>query len=186
MGRERNGGESGGRPVDARVARRRQDPIGRRLRKIYTDVVEESVPDEFMAILEEAQARQGDPSTPEWRCRSEGSRAGRTPNTAGTVTLRMADSSRDISKSTSKPDQRAAQPRVRRRRPRASARRQPASRARTSRTNSSRRSPTSGRSRAAFATTRPRPTILPRRRLPRHGRPATRSSRAPASRRGPS
>jgi hypothetical protein len=64
MGRERNGGESGGRPVDARVARRRQDPIGRRLRKIYTDVVEESVPDEFMAILEEAQARQGDPSTP--------------------------------------------------------------------------------------------------------------------------
>jgi hypothetical protein len=27
-------------------------------------VVEESVPDEFMAILEEAQARQGDPSGP--------------------------------------------------------------------------------------------------------------------------
>ena len=64
MGRERNGGESGGRPVDARVARRRQDPIGRKLRKIYTDVVEESVPDEFMAILEEAQARQGDQSGP--------------------------------------------------------------------------------------------------------------------------
>jgi hypothetical protein len=64
MGRERNGGESGGRPVDARVARRRQDPIGRKLRKIYTDVVEESVPDEFLAILEEAQARQDDPAGP--------------------------------------------------------------------------------------------------------------------------
>ena len=62
MGRERNGGESGGRPVDARVARRRQDPIGRKLRKIYTDVVEESIPDEFLAILEEAQARQADPA----------------------------------------------------------------------------------------------------------------------------
>lgn len=60
MGRERNGGESSARPVDARVARRRQDPIGRKLRKIYTDVVEESVPDEFLAILEEAETRKGD------------------------------------------------------------------------------------------------------------------------------
>lgn len=62
MGRERNGGEPGARPVDARIARRRQDPIGRKLRKIYTDVVEEAVPDEFLAILEEAQARQSDPA----------------------------------------------------------------------------------------------------------------------------
>lgn len=70
MGRERNGGGDNGendpeKPrLDPRVARRRQDPIGRKLRKFYTDVVEESIPDEFLAILEEAEARQGDPGGP--------------------------------------------------------------------------------------------------------------------------
>lgn len=70
MGRERNGGgDNGGNDpekprLDPRVARRRQDPIGRKLRKIYTDVVEESVPDEFLAILEEAEARQIDSGGP--------------------------------------------------------------------------------------------------------------------------
>ncbi len=69
MGRERNGGGENGdgdgeKPrVDPRIARRRQDPIGRRLRKIYTDVVEETVPDEFLAILEEAEAKQADPAS---------------------------------------------------------------------------------------------------------------------------
>lgn len=64
MGKERNGGEngggSGGPPVDSRVARRRQDPIGRRLRKMYTDVVDESVPDDFLSFLHEADVRQAD------------------------------------------------------------------------------------------------------------------------------
>jgi hypothetical protein len=81
MGKERNGGASGeppvdpkivgfsdkGRegpssdspPVDSRVARRRQDPIGRRLRKFYEEVVEENIPDEFLSILEDVDDRQG-------------------------------------------------------------------------------------------------------------------------------
>jgi hypothetical protein len=66
MGKDRNGGgnagDDGGKPmdppVDARVARRRQDPIGRRLRKFYEEVVEESVPDEFLSILEDVDVRQ--------------------------------------------------------------------------------------------------------------------------------
>ena len=63
MGKERNGGgEDGGPnetpPVDSRTARRRQDPIGRRLRKMYTDVVDESVPNDFLSFLEEADLRQ--------------------------------------------------------------------------------------------------------------------------------
>jgi hypothetical protein len=64
MGKERNGGGDNGGPgdtpppVDSRTARRRQDPIGRRLRKMYTDVVDESVPDEFLSFLEEADIRQ--------------------------------------------------------------------------------------------------------------------------------
>lgn len=58
MGRDISGGDSGARPVDARVARRRQDPLGRRLRKIYDDVVNENVPDEFLSILEQADERR--------------------------------------------------------------------------------------------------------------------------------
>jgi len=85
MGKERNGGDSGeppvdpkvvntgdpgrsgpasdSRPVDSRVARRRQDPIGRRLRKIYEDVVEENIPVDFLSILEDADDRQARPAT---------------------------------------------------------------------------------------------------------------------------
>ena len=73
MGKERigggTGGESGGPvegqpdepPVDSRVARRRQDPIGRRLRKMYTDVVDEHLPDDFLSFLEEADFRTSEP-----------------------------------------------------------------------------------------------------------------------------
>ncbi len=49
-------------PVDSRVARRRQDPIGRRLRKFYEEVVEENIPDEFLSILEDVDDRQGKPA----------------------------------------------------------------------------------------------------------------------------
>jgi hypothetical protein len=50
-------GDAGAKPVDARVARRRQDALGRRLRQMYDDVVNESVPDEFMSFLEKADER---------------------------------------------------------------------------------------------------------------------------------
>ena len=53
-----SGGESGSKPVDARVARRRQDPIGRRLRQMYDDVVSEDVPDDFLGFLEQADDRR--------------------------------------------------------------------------------------------------------------------------------
>lgn len=53
-----SGGESGSKPVDARVARRRQDPIGRRLRQMYDDVVSEDVPDDFLGFLEKADERR--------------------------------------------------------------------------------------------------------------------------------
>ncbi len=44
--------------MDARVARRRQDPLGRRLRQMYDSVVSEDVPDEFLSFLEEADERK--------------------------------------------------------------------------------------------------------------------------------
>ena len=44
--------------MDARVARRRQDAIGRRLRQMYDDVLGEDVPDDFLAILGEADANK--------------------------------------------------------------------------------------------------------------------------------
>lgn len=53
-----SGGEDGPKPVDARVARRRQDPIGRRLRQMYDDVVSEDVPDDFLSFLEQADERR--------------------------------------------------------------------------------------------------------------------------------
>ncbi len=53
-----SGGESGSKPVDARVARRRQDPIGRRLRQMYDEVVSEDVPDDFVSFLEQADERR--------------------------------------------------------------------------------------------------------------------------------
>jgi anti-sigma factor NepR-like protein len=69
MGQD-NSGDSGAKPVDARVARRRQDAIGRRLRQMYDDVLNENVPNEFMAILGEADANKrpkppGDGQAPE-------------------------------------------------------------------------------------------------------------------------
>ena len=48
---------SGSRPVDPRVARRRQDPLGRRLRQMYDEVVGEDVPDDFLSFLEQADER---------------------------------------------------------------------------------------------------------------------------------
>jgi Anti-sigma factor NepR len=52
------GTEPGSKPVDARVARRRQDPIGRRLRQMYDDVVSEDIPDDFLGFLEQADERR--------------------------------------------------------------------------------------------------------------------------------
>lgn len=60
MGKDHSGGDSGAKPVDARVARRRQDPIGRRLRQMYDEVVGENVPDDFMSFLEQADERMSD------------------------------------------------------------------------------------------------------------------------------
>lgn len=60
MGKNHSG-DAGAKPVDARVARRRQDAIGRRLRQMYDDVVNENVPDEFLSFLEKADER--DPPT---------------------------------------------------------------------------------------------------------------------------
>ena len=59
MGKNHSGG-SGAKPVDARVARRRQDAIGRRLRQMYDEVVSEQVPDDFMSFLEKADEREPD------------------------------------------------------------------------------------------------------------------------------
>ncbi len=66
MGKDNSGGSSGsgggsGGPVDPRVARRRQDPIGRRLRQMYDEVVNEDVPDDFLSFLEQADERLGGP-----------------------------------------------------------------------------------------------------------------------------
>lgn len=60
MGTQDSGGDKGSKPVDARVARRRQDPIGRRLRQMYDEVVSENVPDEFLSFLEQADERKGE------------------------------------------------------------------------------------------------------------------------------
>jgi hypothetical protein len=46
--------DSGAKQVDARVARRRQDALGRRLRQMYDNVVSEDVPADFLALLEQA------------------------------------------------------------------------------------------------------------------------------------
>ena len=60
MGKDMTGDDPGSRPVDARTARRRQDPIGRRLRQMYDDVVSENVPDDFLAFLEQADERKAE------------------------------------------------------------------------------------------------------------------------------
>ena len=59
MGQDHSG-DSGAKPVDARVARRRQDAIGRRLRQMYDDVLNEKVPQDFLIFLEEADDRAAD------------------------------------------------------------------------------------------------------------------------------
>jgi hypothetical protein len=58
MGQDNSSEGKGGKPVDARVARRRQDAIGRRLRQMYDDVLGEDVPDDFLSILGEADANK--------------------------------------------------------------------------------------------------------------------------------
>jgi hypothetical protein len=63
MGKNNSGGDAGSKPVDARVARRRQDPIGRRLRQMYDEVANEAVPDEFLSFLEQADERNVEGST---------------------------------------------------------------------------------------------------------------------------
>lgn len=60
MGKNHSGGDPGAKPVDSRVARRRQDPIGRRLRQMYDEVVNENVPDDFLSFLEQADERQSE------------------------------------------------------------------------------------------------------------------------------
>jgi hypothetical protein len=57
MAKDTSVGEPGSRPVDSRVARRRQDPLGRRLRQMYDEVVSEEVPEDFLSCLEKADER---------------------------------------------------------------------------------------------------------------------------------
>ncbi len=57
MGKDISGDDSGTTPVDPKTARRRQDPIGRRLRQMYDEVVGENVPDDFLSFLEKADQR---------------------------------------------------------------------------------------------------------------------------------
>ena len=71
--------------MDSRVARRRQDAIGRRLRQMYDDVVNEDVPDDFMSLLE--QADEGPTDDPKKKLAANGGetdeamRKGRTVKT---------------------------------------------------------------------------------------------------------
>ena len=57
MAKDTSGGDPGSRPVDSRIARRRQDPLGRRLRQMYDEVVSEEVPEDFLSFLEKADER---------------------------------------------------------------------------------------------------------------------------------
>ena len=59
MSKTFSGDSSGGgeRPaVEPRVARRRQDAIGGQLRHMYDSVVNETVPDEFLDFLKQADS----------------------------------------------------------------------------------------------------------------------------------
>lgn len=58
---QQNSGDSGAKPVDPRVARKRQDVLGRRLRQMYDEVVSEAVPDEFLSFLKDADGRKTPP-----------------------------------------------------------------------------------------------------------------------------
>lgn len=72
MGKNHSGDSSGAKPVDARVARRRQDAIGRRLRQMYDEVVNEDVPDDFMSFLERADERDPQKKSPDGRDGADG------------------------------------------------------------------------------------------------------------------
>ncbi len=52
--------KSGGSPSDAPKGQRRlgNRAIGERLRQMYEGVVDESIPDEFLKLLEEAEANE--------------------------------------------------------------------------------------------------------------------------------
>lgn len=62
MGKD-NTGDRSEPPMDSRTARRRQDPIGRRLRQMYDQVVSENVPDDFLGFLERADERKAGETT---------------------------------------------------------------------------------------------------------------------------
>jgi hypothetical protein len=85
MGKNHSG-DAGAKPVDARVARRRQDGIGRRLRQMYDDVVNERIPDDFMSFLEKADER--DPPSKKSADGAEGSN--------GTEAVRSAPAGRTV------------------------------------------------------------------------------------------
>lgn len=57
MGTDNSDGAEGPKRVDDRVARRRQDPLGRRLRQMYEQVVSEDIPEDFLSFLEKADDR---------------------------------------------------------------------------------------------------------------------------------
>lgn len=54
---EDNAGDSSAKSVDSRAARRRQDALGRRLRQMYDEVVEEPIPEDFLGFLKQADER---------------------------------------------------------------------------------------------------------------------------------
>ena len=53
------------RPSPLDEARLRQQAIGAKLRQMFDEVVSEPVPDDFLAILKAADARQSDDKGPE-------------------------------------------------------------------------------------------------------------------------
>jgi hypothetical protein len=66
-------GDSGdGNSVDSRLARRRQDAIGNRLRQLYDSVVDETVPDEFLSFLTQADKREADESDSSAKAKGNG------------------------------------------------------------------------------------------------------------------
>jgi hypothetical protein len=72
MAHTSSGDPGGENPVDPRLARRRQDAIGNRLRQMYDSVVDESVPDEFMSFLHQAEKRDTDAGDKEGAPRANG------------------------------------------------------------------------------------------------------------------
>ncbi len=54
---DKDSGGSGKQDIDPRVAKRRQDALGRQLQSMYDNVVSEPVPDDFFKILEQMDER---------------------------------------------------------------------------------------------------------------------------------